>query len=646
MPTPCERQTADSVAHDQRPQEGLEVFPAIGQKRLQDWCDTSGRILVQVIYELFDPNDVLPPPHLELNVIYSAGDAEDELRSWGFHYRVFLCGEHDIVFAHSLDAHAHAEEHTYVYCNSNTDAIEPVFKQHVKAALQEHQHMRFLYTKGYHKAVVLQQEPWMPQLTCIHFVDLRPEHEINHKDPRLRTPWPSAQPCQSTNHLMIDIEHLQQQDATRCQIEFDVKKLHEFFAAENMNILWKDYRQFELPDFIREALDQCRPVGRIDRYVIFTDGSSQTCLKHKPPVWIAENDVSDSWAFAVFAEQYGTQPGEASTLEFLGWSCQSVLYDSEAAHSIGTSRIGSDASETEALFWAGLWRLSCNNVVPTVFVSDSRLIGDQASGRCGSTIKDMPYYNLRAVFQTLHAGLPGQRLRVEHVRSHTGDPFNELVDWLAKREPRKSQYLPRQAINMQVFQPILRHLWMAAATTPDVPTLTSTGYSIPPIELPSQHLRSTPSILRTGKTLQFNISLGTANVRTFYRGEEGHPGKLQHIREQFQAHGLHFLGLQETRCDQGTSFQDQIFRIISGHEGGHLGVELWANLQQPYAHSGRNARYFKRSDFVVASQSARHLLVHVQNEDLDFWLLCAHAPHGGATGMPRKLVAPSVSIGT
>jgi ribonuclease HI len=362
---------------------------------------------------------------------------------------------------------------------------------------------------------------------------------------------------------MIDIEHLQQQDATRCQIEFDVKKLHEFFAAENMNILWKDYRQFELPDFIREALDQCRPVGRIDRYVIFTDGSSQTCLKHKPPVWIAENDVSDSWAFAVFAEQYGTQPGEASTLEFLGWSCQSVLYDSEAAHSIGTSRIGSDASETEALFWAGLWRLSCNNVVPTVFVSDSRLIGDQASGRCGSTIKDMPYYNLRAVFQTLHAGLPGQRLRVEHVRSHTGDPFNELVDWLAKREPRKSQYLPKQAINMQVFQPILRHLWMAAATTPDVPTLTSTGYSIPPIELPSQHLRSTPSILRTGKTLQFNISLGTANVRTFYRGEEGHPGKLQYIREQFQAHGLHFLGLQETRCDQGTSFQDQIFRIIS-----------------------------------------------------------------------------------
>ena len=76
------------------------------------------------------------------------------------------------------------------------------------------------------------------------------------------------------------------------------------------------------------------------------------------------------------------------------------------------------------------------------------------------------------------------------------------------------------------------------------------------------------------KIMTFNISLGTANVRTFYRGDEGHPGKLQYVREQFQAHGLHFLGLQETRCAQGTSFQNHIYRIVSGHQGGHLGVDM------------------------------------------------------------------------
>ena len=136
--------------------------------------------------------------------------------------------------------------------------------------------------------------------------------------------------------------------------------------------------------------------------------------------------------------------------------------------------------------------------------------------------------------------------------------------------------------------------------------------------------------------MTFNISLGTANVRTFYRGDEGYPGKLQYVREQFQAHGLHFLGLQESRCDQGTSFQNHIYRIASGHHGGHLGVELWVNLDQPYAQRGISSRFFKRSDFVVVSQSPRHLLVHAQNEDLDFWLLSAHAPHGGTAQDGRE----------
>ena len=203
--------------------------------------------------------------------------------------------------------------------------------------------------KGFRKAVVMQQETWTPQLTCVHFSDVCPEQESNQRASRPRTPWPAAQPCGPDNACMIDIEHLEHHEHLQCQLVFDVDELQEFLAADNSHILWKDYHQFELPDFIREALDRCQSVDRIDRYVIFTDGSSQTCHKHKPPLWIAENDISDSWAFAVFAEQYGTHPDEPSTLEFLGWSCQTVLYDQDAAHSIGTSRIGSDASETEAM---------------------------------------------------------------------------------------------------------------------------------------------------------------------------------------------------------------------------------------------------------------------------------------------------------
>ena len=58
---------------------------------------------------------------------------------------------------------------------------------------------------------------------------------------------------------------------------------------------------------------------------------------------------------------------------------------------------------------------------------------------------------------------------------------------------------------------------------------------------------------------------------------------------------------------------------------GQLGVEIWANLKQPFI-QGDSPQCFKRSDFVVVSRSARHLLVHVLNEHIDMWLLCAHAP--------------------
>ena len=135
--------------------------------------------------------------------------------------------------------------------------------------------------------------------------------------------------------------------------------------------------------------------------MIFTHGSSQAKQRHKPPEWIADHDISDSWAFAVFAEQYEGDPAQPARLQFFGWQCQQVIYESHAQHHIVTQKVGSDASETQALFWAGLWRLSRNSRIPTVFVRDSRLVGDQAAGRIGSSQADEPFRLLRAVSQAL-----------------------------------------------------------------------------------------------------------------------------------------------------------------------------------------------------------------------------------------------------
>ena len=139
---------------------------------------------------------------------------------------------------------------------------------------------------------------------------------------------------------------------------------------------------------------------------IYTDGSSQTRHRHRPPEWIAVHDISDSWAFAVFAEQYSLDPDQPSKLHTILVQPKQALTQQRLKHFSG-----------------------------------------QVSG--GSP-NNAPFRHLREVFQTLKAMLPGDSLRVEHTRSHAGDPHNEFVDWLAKQEGQSSLYLKRQHVHMPI----------------------------------------------------------------------------------------------------------------------------------------------------------------------------------------------------
>ena len=67
---------------------------------------------------------------------------------------------------------------------------------------------------------------------------------------------------------------------------------------------------------------------------------------------------------------------------------------------LGTDRIGSDASEKEALFWAAIWRLSINLDTPTVFCSDSSVSCGQASGSLSTNDYQQPFIMLRSAFSS------------------------------------------------------------------------------------------------------------------------------------------------------------------------------------------------------------------------------------------------------
>lgn len=240
------------------------------------------------------------------------------------------------------------------------------------------------------------------------------------------------------------------------------------------------------------------------------------------------------------------------------------------------------------------------------------------------------------MFQALAACLPADQLRVEHVRSHAGDPFNEFVDWMAKAEGRTGWKFRRQKVDMISFKHILKHLWMAVSDQRDVPPLTQAGFAIDPPALPDLQgtENPTPSTPHHAWT-SFSLSVATANVRTFYRGQHGHSGKLDYVRDQFIAHGLNIMGLQECRSDCGSSLQKNVLRLASGGDRGQLGVEIWINLAQQIFHQGKGNGYFRRGDFTVVSYAPRHLLVRARNHHIDLWLLAAHAPHSGSAEQQR-----------
>ena len=204
---------------------------------------------------------------------------------------------------------------------------------------------------------------------------------------------------------------------------------------------------FDFPDICNQMLDQCATHQHVDRLIIYTDGSSQSKCKRKPPLWIADNDISDSWSFAVFAENYLSN--QLMQLMFMGIHCQQVLYDATAPHYSGTEHLGSDASERGGLFWAAIWRLAQNHRLPTSFLTDSQLTKGQALGETGATMITQPLRLLRGAFQALQTVLQGDALRVDHVKGHAGDPHNELVDYFAKLEGQSSLYLRRQDIDLR-----------------------------------------------------------------------------------------------------------------------------------------------------------------------------------------------------
>ena len=218
------------------------------------------------------------------------------------------------------------------------------------------------------------------------------------------------------------------------------------------------------PNTFKRRLIDASPLQQVDRLLIYCDGSSLPDQRRAPPQRAEERGKGDTWAFLVLAEEYSYDG--VPKLNFIGWTAQPVLFEAGAPHHIGSTSIGSETSEREALFWSSLWRLAQNHNLPTTFCSDSTLAERQGAGLHGAKDVSQSYRMLRANFQALETTLTSDFLSTTHVRGHSSDPWNDLVDILAKQERLKSFYLARQKIDMNQWCPVLPFFWWILSSDP------------------------------------------------------------------------------------------------------------------------------------------------------------------------------------
>ena len=227
---------------------------------------------------------------------------------------------------------------------------------------------------------------------------------------------------------------------------------------------------------------------------------------------------------------------------------------------------------------------------------------------------------------------------MHHVRSHTGDPYNEFVDHVAKREAKHSHHHVRLKLDLQKWRHILPSLWLCFGRQYGLPEwqegLHVAAPDLPPLPPPSG--TSQPKDVK-GAFVSCQLSAATMNVQSISKGPLGYSGKLLYLYEQVKAHGLNLVGVQEGRNEEVFSTSHDMLRIGAGHCGGHYGVELWVNLKQPIGiDKKKQPRYLKAQHFQVCHKDPQRLVVKCQAELLTCWILVAHAPHSGHTRAVRQ----------
>ena len=266
---------------------------------------------------------------------------------------------------------------------------------------------------------------------------------------------------------------------------------------------------------------------------------------------------------------------------------------------------------------------------PDLSLSRRFLVADSAT-RQDSTIAKL----LHLLGQLLPS-----RVRVQEVRAHCGDPWNELADAVAKKVARTSVpvgQVPWDLLHNAVTEPsTLKWEWLRNE---------SAAYSK---AMPALHGRAvwqpTPSAKRIGVTvaenectrhdLKMQIKVATYNGLALGDGEQPEVtsgGLTTRLDMQFHQEKIAIIGVQEARTSTGKRVSDHYCIFSSGFQqcgrSKHFGCELWIHKNLPLCVLPDGTKVSLADCKITISVSDARVLIAKIEGAISFQVVVAHAP--------------------
>ena len=247
---------------------------------------------------------------------------------------------------------------------------------------------------------------------------------------------------------------------------------------------------------------------------------------------------------------------------------------------------------------------------------------------CLGSSKSCPVANIAASIEAI-CFLHGCQSSWTHVAGHSGHPWNEVVDFIARQHLKDAingSAFAEDLVQSMLGEGYMHWLWMAVAAKSyptSWPVAHSDGSFRSSHKLPERAFQPVMSPTEAQCQHVFRIRAVTYNTLSLCAA-----GQSECLEQHFGNDGCSILGLQE--CRQGSDSIEQgnfFFKIASPASKGQGGCQIWLSK---FAHPGLdaegNAIKWRTDTFVKHHSDSRCLAISGMAGNVRFGIISAHAP--------------------